>query len=109
MRNLMTDEVVTRNEPAAIARTLGLSGLRFFKARGDRYKAEREQWDDGNNVLAVAPGGVVGFERKVDTNTRVRAAGIQVITIAGAEFGRGRGGPRCPRHPAQPDPYELRH
>jgi arginine deiminase len=67
-------------------------------------QGEREQWDDGNNTLAISPGLVVAYERNVVTNAALEDAGIEVVRIAGSELGSGRGGPRCMSCPVQRDP-----
>jgi arginine deiminase len=79
----------------AAAEAMGISRLRVIDTGLDPVTAEREQWDDGNNTLAVGPGVVVAYERNVETNERLEEAGIEVLRIRGSELGSGRGGPRC--------------
>ncbi|MDN5750869.1 MAG: arginine deiminase [Pseudonocardia sp.] len=89
---------------AAIAEALGLPGIRVLTAEQDVHAAEREQWDDGCNTLAVAPGVVVTYERNATTNAHLRRHGVEVLEVPGGELGRGRGGPRCMSCPIERGP-----
>ena len=88
----------------AAAKAMRIDTLHQIDTGLDPVTAEREQWDDGNNTLALAPGVVVAYDRNTETNARLTDAGIEVLPIEAAELGTGRGGPRCMSCPAARDP-----
>jgi arginine deiminase len=89
-----------------VAESLGLKELRVIPTGGDTFEQEREQWDDGNNVVALEPGVVVAYDRNEWTNARLRQAGVTVLEIDGSELGRGRGGGHCMTCPVWREPAD---
>jgi arginine deiminase len=89
------------------AKAMGIDTLRVIDTGLDPITAEREQWDDGNNTLAIGPRLTVAYERNVETNARLEEAGIEVVRIAGSELGSGRGGPRCMSCPISRDSLDA--
>jgi arginine deiminase len=91
----------------AAAKAMEIDTLHQIDTGLDPVTAEREQWDDGNNTLALAPRVAVAYERNDETNDRLEEAGIEVVRIAGSELGSGRGGPRCMSCPITREPLPV--
>ena len=90
-----------------VADALGLDEMRVVETGGDAYLRERTQWDSGANLLATSPGVVFAYDRNTHTNELLRRQGIEVVEIAGAELGRGRGGGHCMTCPIVRDPVDY--
>ena len=97
---------VAEAEPflVAAAKAMSIDTLHQIDTGLDPVTAEREQWDDGNNTLAISPRVAVAYERNIETNSRLEEAGIEVVAISGSELGSGRGGPRCMSCPVSREP-----
>jgi len=92
---------------AVVAEALDIDKVRVLRTPIDRMGAQREQWDDGTNFLAVSPGVVLGYERNTTANRYLADEGIEVVPVVGSELGRGRGGPRCMSCPIERDAVTL--